>query len=109
MKLDVFLESPQTVCLTTGSKQLENNFKEEISISPFLQGKECEKTVLEVVSQTNGERGGIWGEKTNNNNNYREIEKFSLDFFSSEADAILNAPACEEPDRAKVMWRGDGG
>jgi len=94
--------------------------KEEISLSPILQGKECEKTVLEVVSPTNKDTI----ESNNNNNNYRERDKSAPKIMPSnipsmhgktpngmqeawkeETGKILNAKSmASEPDRAKVAW-----
>jgi len=75
---------------------------EKQDISLILQGKECEKTVLEVVSPTT---------KTNNNNNNSERDIFfgkpeNITGLSLEEQAILDAkPLDSEPDRSKPIRR----
>jgi len=87
--------------------------KEEISISPILQGKECEKTVLEVVSPTSREAEEILLLDNNNNNNiprkreillHRSLDKQEL---TPEVLRILEAtPVDSEPDRSKPIRSG---
>jgi hypothetical protein len=97
----------------------QNCSKEKISISPILQGKECEKTVLEIVSpssmdtiennnNTERERNftpKIYGEQTKDNSNVsieKNEEPISLDKsvvgkrleLTVEEEAILDVSVC---------------
>lgn len=75
-----------------------------LSSNSILQGKECEKTDLEVVSP-NVETIEI-EKKLTNNNLQNERDKLVYKSVYEEALAILNGSPCEETDRAKVKWHG---
>ncbi len=92
---------------------------ENFSLSPILQGKECEKTVLKVASpnieqenkQTTTyrmrERNDFRGRfLTLNGEKHNEYASICLT-PEAEAEALLNAvPLEKEPDRAKIQWKG---
>lgn len=78
----------------------------DFSLSPFLQGKECEKTDLEVVSLNDKE---TMENKQTTTYRSRERKLYASEHItyalSPEESAILNAKRVDsEPDRAKVSW-----
>ena len=79
----------------------------------ILQGKEFEKTVLEVVSTPNIETKEKKKEEEVIDSTHTCIigvnyaSKHTRYALTPEEEAILTAKPCEEPDRAKIRWNSD--
>jgi hypothetical protein len=78
---------------------------EKISLSPILQGKECEKTVLEVVSLENTQSIATLHTIENNNNNNTTARERNLCILTPEAQRLLDAELGEEPDKSTPIRR----